>query len=440
VAVWLLIMIALAAAAFAAARMTGVKPAEILTGGAFKLAAISIGVRLVFTLLPFTHPVDMVCFKTWSYELFGGGLRNFYLQPGLHDYPPGYMYCLWLLGAARSLFDLDYHGYTYTLLEKLPSILADAMTALLIYRIAKPRADDKNAPFFIALLYALNPAVILVSSVWGQVDSVPALMITACVYWLTADKPARAFALFGAALAVKPQSLPFGLIFLYYAWHYLKSRRYSRGAFGRLGAACAAAPCVMAALAAPFVPVVNGHWDPAPVIVQYINTLTAQYNYATVCAYNIWALLGLNWGDIDAVFLGVPVWAWGMALLAAGAASAVWALSRRKRAGWFLSAGWLLFCVFMFMAKMHERYMFASMALFLAAYAMEPLRDIRRAYIFISAALFVNMADVLRVSLSGFNWAMLAVTSRVFSLATLAAFIYAAAVVRRYALTRRREG
>ncbi len=55
----------------------------------------------------------------------GDGLASFYNSGMFADYPPGYMYILWLTGSIARALGLEYGGAGYVLITKLPGILAD---------------------------------------------------------------------------------------------------------------------------------------------------------------------------------------------------------------------------------------------------------------------------------------------------------------------------
>ena len=96
-------------------------------------------------------------------------LGKFVPQPPA-DYPPGYLYVLWLIGKLSTT-----PGY---LLLKLPSILADLGLAWIAgtfaARLAPRRSRNagrcgRSSPRRVLF----NPAVIALSAVWGQVDVGP---------------------------------------------------------------------------------------------------------------------------------------------------------------------------------------------------------------------------------------------------------------------------
>src|SRR5690242_3059888 len=103
--------------------------------------------------------------------------------------------------------------------------MADIATAGLLFTLARRYWAAKTS-LMLAALYAFNPAVILNSAVWGQVDSVLTLPILLGVILLE-KRPAAAGAAFAAALLIKPQALIFApLPLLWFAIRCLRRERH----------------------------------------------------------------------------------------------------------------------------------------------------------------------------------------------------------------------
>ncbi len=163
-------------------------------------------VRLILAATTTGHPVDTQTFGAWAGHA-AENLGGFYSPDYFADYPPGYVYVLWAIGELRQLLGLGFGSPGFLLLLKLPAILADTVAAWLIYRLCA-RHITQAAGVAIAALYAFNPAVILNSAIWGQVDGVLTLLVLAALLLLE-HRPALSAACFAAALLVKPQALIF---------------------------------------------------------------------------------------------------------------------------------------------------------------------------------------------------------------------------------------
>ena len=69
----------------------------------FFLFFASLGVRLLAASLSKGFGSDTACFASWADRIFQTGPGGFYSPDVFTDYPPGYMYVLWIVGAVRSL-------------------------------------------------------------------------------------------------------------------------------------------------------------------------------------------------------------------------------------------------------------------------------------------------------------------------------------------------
>jgi len=173
------------------------------------VAMFSVGFLIRVLIAPYIGFYgDLRLFRIWASRLGEVGPHSFYVQGQFSDYPPGYLYVLWLIGKLSAT-----PGY---LLLKLPAILADLglawIAATLAVRIA-PTSLKERLPVRALVVAAVlfNPAVIALSAVWGQVDAVPALFVLSSLLLLfTGPRSLRreiaAFMLFAVAIAMKPQS------------------------------------------------------------------------------------------------------------------------------------------------------------------------------------------------------------------------------------------
>jgi hypothetical protein len=85
----------------------------------------------------------------------------------------------------------------FNLLVKIPSIIADLFSALIIYDMILARFG-KNAASNSFILWFLNPMLVWISAVWGQYDSLPALFTLLSTYFMWKKK----FYLSGITLAI----------------------------------------------------------------------------------------------------------------------------------------------------------------------------------------------------------------------------------------------
>lgn len=367
---------------------------ETPKNGPWIIAVLAVGlvVRLVLAAVFKGHPIDIGTFSAWAGHA-ADGLLSFYSPGYFADYPPGYIYVLWVIGTLRAALDLGYDTPAFLVLLKLPAILADLMAAWLIYRFAQRRWSGP-VPLVLAAIYVLNPAVILDSAVWGQVDGVLTLFVLIGLTLLLESKPAASGAAFAAALLVKPQMLIFAPVPLLWFAAKLIGRNNEGDSMSGLFGFAVAATLVFALGVLPFAGLEGAAW----VIEKYSATM-ASYPYASLNAFNLFALVGGNGIETGQKFLFLPFATWGaIFILAIVAFSALVAWRGQELSRFAYLALFLPASVFVLSTKMHERYLFPALAMALLFYIVS--RDRRALWLFcgLSTTLFINVAQVLALS------------------------------------------
>ena len=366
------------------------------------LLAAAFAVRLLaFVFIDFMFENDIRTFQIWATELAYNGPRNFYTGDMWSDYPPGFLYVLTLLGLARGVFGWEILSPVFNFFTLLPAMLADVVIGYVIYYKTR---ETKPVLFFVAL-WVFNPAIILISSVWGQVESVFLLPLVISLFLLREKKLLSAYIIYGVAILIKPQSLFLGPVYLFSAFDHVREHKYAGMEFKRLGLYILGALLGMLVLAFPF----TRNFNYLPVFEQFWGGLD-MYNFGTVNAFNVWALAGRNWMPLDARFLGLSHATWGVIIALVIIVGIMAALERDKQRGsgyyWLIVAG-VFFFTFVFSVKMHERYMFPALLFFLL-YALEkPRPDSFALYAAASVTFFVNCLAVLRAYHAGWDFSVL---------------------------------
>lgn len=165
---------------------------------------------------------DTDTFKSWANIANTVGFQQIYHEDIFLDYPPGYLYVLVFLEKLRLLLGLPLESQGYTLLIKLPSILADLFCAGVVLHLAKDKLGERAA-LFLAGAYLFCPAVYLNSAQWGQADSFCAALVLCSVLLLYRERYVPAALLFGVSIACKPQMLVFAPLYLFFT---IKQRRW----------------------------------------------------------------------------------------------------------------------------------------------------------------------------------------------------------------------
>ncbi|MEM2964389.1 MAG: glycosyltransferase 87 family protein, partial [Candidatus Bathyarchaeia archaeon] len=165
---------------------------------------------LVFSLLsrlvlsPLTgHPWDLKVWLDVGKRVTEGDMNLYSLNGrpewmwGYYAYPPGWMgWC----GLAY-LFNFNIHLYAIVL--KLPIILSDLATGYLIYLTLRRLGQSEAESTCGAALYFLNPVSILISSVWGMFDAIPAMLTIMALNLFMEKSELRAGILLGLSILFK---------------------------------------------------------------------------------------------------------------------------------------------------------------------------------------------------------------------------------------------
>lgn len=344
-------------------------------------------VRLFAACLSRGFDTDINCFASWADRIYRLGPGGFYSPDVFTDYPPGYMYLLWGIGALRDLLGIEYGALPHLILLKLPSILCDLGCGFIVYRETRKKYSHSRA-FFLSAAYLFNPAVILNSAVWGQVDSVFTLVLACMCLSLVKERLVPAYVCFFAALFIKPQALFLAPVLLFAVLDQIILKDFGVVNLLRHFAYGILVLCAAALLCAPF--------GLSNVLAQYTSTV-ASYPYAAVNAYNLWGFLGLNWIGQTQTFMSLPYYIYGYgAVLLSVAFAAIFSLKKRSdREKYPLLGAFLTVSFFVFSVRMHERYLYPAMLFLLLAYLYRPSRKLAVCYTGFSLLHFCNVAHVL---------------------------------------------
>ena len=286
-------------------------------------------------------PSDVGTFMAWAEKLSSVGPGRFY-EPGyFSDYPPGFLYVLWLLGV---LFDGDALRFAV----KAISIPADVGIVLLVVPLVR-RYAGHAAAILAAGLWMLQPAPIFAGPYWGQVDAVGTVPFLAAILAAGARRWWLAGLLAGLAAMTKPQfGLVVAVVLVAAGVELVRSRDW-----GPLLRSAGATGATMAALALPF-----GMTPGA--FVGLVRSASETYPYSSLYAFNGWSIALDFWKD-DAAWV-VP----GGILLAVGLIASVTPLWWRRDTAALLAVGAATVMAFYFLpTRAHERYLFPAFALLL---------------------------------------------------------------------------
>jgi Gpi18-like mannosyltransferase len=397
--VFLLFMaVAFVACAAYAAYLVGLVGGRRAALAILAIVVVGLAVRLPF-LLSNGYPFDARLISRWakSAVLWGVGASYVRQIPDtmLPNYPPvallifagaGHAY-QWLLSP---VYDVDLPDCLAFM--KLPSVIADVVTSVILFFVVRRLRGTVLVAAAAGLAYALQPAVLYESAVWGQVDSLyalaalAALVAAACRRWMLMG------ALTAVALMTKLQAMV--ILPTVAMLCVLERRALIRAALG--------GTLTVLMLLVPL-------WS-KPTLQAILDGYVVSTHYFPVLsmyAYNFWvALYGLpaSVKDLDSGLLfGVISYRnFGLTVFASFALVLPLLFLRRIRAAIHEPAlGWIIFAVpavttyafFLFNTEMHERYLFLLMPLGLPL-ALRSRRGLL-CYAAASALFFLNLVGVL---------------------------------------------
>ncbi|MEW6234187.1 MAG: NPCBM/NEW2 domain-containing protein [Candidatus Omnitrophota bacterium] len=311
---------------------------------------------------------DFIFFSSWAKYMANEGLLSIYDHPEafehrLINYPPVYLYVLYLLAKVfRLFFSAPFESRLFLCLIKSATVLFEAVAAWGLYHwLAKRRGE--SAGLWAMALYYLNPAVIYVSVYYGQVDAIFAALLLFSLLWLLDGRFFYGGAALAAALLMKIQALPFLPLFFLVPL----LRKGGKAAFIALAGFVLAALLILS----PFIAA-----GKLPTL--WLRCVTENFQWGqsvTIGAFNLWRL------HSDPNILPERIWGWlfgsdgelsanalvvyltyknlGTALFGAAFLVSLYAIVKRSSEEGILAAvSFAALAFYMLPVKVHERYLF----------------------------------------------------------------------------------
>ena len=338
--------------------------------------------RLFLASLP-GFPVDVGSFQAWSLVLADRGPWNFYDGGFFADYTPGYLYVLWFIGGLHKIFAFDSGQFEYVL--KLPAVFFDLASAYLLYRML-----DGQRPLLrlgAPALYLVLPPVLLLGPVWGQTDSILAFFLLLTVYYLSRGRPVTGALAYTVGFITKPQAVAaLPILAFWILWNHTPQVWLK---------------CVAASLIAGFFIILPFFPDRAYLIVppfegmfhrlEYAATVES-YRVSSFFAYNFWGMkVGLFKPDAT-TFWGIAYRIWGFGLFAMASLAIVYVFGRTRSPGLMaLAVALSTLAFYVFLTRMHERYLFSALLPLLAACAILNYRLLWTAFVGLVLVHFLNL-------------------------------------------------
>ena len=243
--------------------------------------------NVVFTSVS-AYDGDQSFWVGWTQQLMDHGFGGFQ-----GNYPPLYVFWLWVVAQVHSLFGLV-AGKTFFLkfICLWPVFFSHLFFVDWICRVTEKFNYPEWKQHLLLAFVALNPALLINGPIWGQVDLLPVLLAVLAIYCISRPRYIFLASMFYVlALLAKFQMIAFlpifGGLFI----------RHWRTSWKGLPLAIAGAAVVLL----PFA--IGGNLVPL-LTRAYVQT-TSQYPYATMNAANLWVLLVGNAAPDSVPILGM---------------------------------------------------------------------------------------------------------------------------------------
>ncbi len=340
-----------------------------------KLLLIAVIIRIV--LVPLSFHSDLNTNLIWGRYAQEFGLKGYYdwLNFGnyaLPEYPPlstilflfvrtiwSWLFgFFWWLNISFAYFPSKFIPWFESegqlSLYKIPGIIADLAIGYLIYKFVKRRSEfgGKVAASF----YLFNPAVIYLSSSWGQIESLVGFFALASFLALISRKYLKSTISMVFSLMTKATMLP--LLPIYF-FEFFKTKPK----FKQILIATTVVIFVLIIFGTLFTDhnyfiwTIRNYWKKfmfGPGNLHFIN----------LNGFNFWGfLLGLHRISDKTMFLRVPLYAWGWILFLPFYLY-IFSLHVGRRKNIFFTLILISLSAFLFLPRMHERYLFPIFVFF----------------------------------------------------------------------------
>jgi len=193
------------------------------------LVVYLVGNQLLFRLGSLHY--DILSAKVWAYVAYASGITDLYYRTVLvpaagawsgvpvHEagFPYGFTkaYYYLTIGWAYHLWpgasNVPVNDFSYEFLLKSANVVFGFADGILTFLILRPMVGKTNA-FTSALLLAVNPAVVLVMSIWGSTETISVFFVLSSILLAEKNRPLGAWLLLAAAAYTRPQMFVLGFL------------------------------------------------------------------------------------------------------------------------------------------------------------------------------------------------------------------------------------
>lgn len=335
--------------------------------------------HLVTIFLP-SFEIDMNVWKAWTQRLLTLGVTGFYASDYFSDYPPVYLYYLYIIGALFNFFFGMQSLFTqsFDIFFKFFSLLFNLSSAFIIYQIVRKHSSKFALPA--SFIFLANPVLLFDASVWGQNDGIMIFLCLLSSYLLFNLKQAYIWAIvFSLAILFKFQSLALLPIFGVFLLSNFKIRSVILTSVLLISFSLL--------LSLPFF----GLNNLIPGLLDLFSKSSSTYPYASLYAFNIWAFDGF-WTSDSRVFLSVTLQTWGVILYLSALVPILFKLFKTSNPlNYYLAGGLSFLAFFILLTRMHERYIVPSLAFLTIALLVNNFKHNLITYSILSLISFLNL-------------------------------------------------
>lgn len=374
------------------------------------LMALGLFLRLVLSVQIYSGDVNNhIAWGKDSLELGYKGIyeREFFSRYGTlpPTYPPipiflfkiFYGLYVWTYKTAWSL-NLSYRAFPSKLIPfledqdtlpaftKMPAIFADLGIAYLIYLYTKRLIKQKNSkwPLIATSFILFNPSFFYNSALWGQIEAVPLVFVLASFYLLFFSKRCKTSAtLFTLALLTKQTSIVFIPLYIFIFLLKFGLENSIKGLLVSLS--------IFWLAFLPFFK--SGNFLSFPLLTYWEKIQTGSgSDFITDHAFNFWALItGLGKIPDSKLLVGIPFkwWGYGIFILLVLIILLRLNIKRLSVSEMIWAAALIPFAAFLFLTRMHERYLEQALPFLLLTGVKE--KKLLKIYILVSLLHFANL-------------------------------------------------
>lgn len=331
---------------------------------------LSLAIRSFFLIKP-GYNFDINCFISWGEEIKNNGFWSLYggnYYPELTDYPP--------LIPLISSWWISLTGNSVLWFKILPTLAELLLVVISAYFVYRSESKYKKILLFAVIF---QPALALVTSAWGQTDSILSLLIVLALIFYEKNLYLSSILLFLALLA-KPQAIVAILIF--FLSLLLTTKR--KELFGQVLLWIFISVAIM---------LIFKNFGGSSPLDPYINSV-GRYDKVSLNAFNFWWMIfhEHSWTLSAAGFYNKV----GFILFGLFEIPVIFYLLRKRRIGFvelLLLTSYSYLAFFVFPTQIHERYLFPALALLAIPAASN--KNIFYIYLILTVTLFYNCFAVL---------------------------------------------